>query len=43
MPNIHKLLDASGKVTDAELAGRLAKQAEGYIAFVEKLRAKKLK
>jgi chromate reductase len=43
MPGIHKLLDASGKIADAELAGRLAKQAEGYVSFVEKLRGKKLK
>lgn len=43
LPSVHKVLDASGKLTDSELTGRLTKQAEGYIDFVEKLRGKKLK
>ena len=41
--SVHKALDASGKFTDPELTGRLAKQAEGFVSFVEKLRGKKLK
>ncbi|MEJ0091804.1 MAG: NAD(P)H-dependent oxidoreductase [Limisphaerales bacterium] len=38
MPQINNLLDASGKIKDAELLGRLKAQAEGFVGFVEKLR-----
>lgn len=43
MPGIHKLLDAAGKFTDPEMEKRLKGQAEGFTAFVEKLRGKKLR
>src|SRR5580704_9066788 len=43
MPGIGKLLDEHGKFTHAELEKRLHGQAEGYVAFVEKLRGKKLR
>ena len=39
MPQIHNLLDASGKIKDAELLGRLKAQAEGFAGFVAKLKA----
>jgi len=39
MPQIHNLLDAAGKIKDAELLGRLKAQAEGFTGFVEKLKA----
>lgn len=43
LPGIKKLLDANGRLPDAELQGRLAKQAEGFVAFVEKLKGVKLR
>ncbi len=43
MPGIGKLLDDSGRFTNPDIEKRLAKQAEGFTAFVEKLRAKKLR
>lgn len=43
MPGIGQLLDAHGKVKDAELAGRLEKQAEGFVTFVEDLKHVKLR
>ena len=43
MPQIHTLLDESGKLKDAELAERLKKQAEGFVEFVEKLKGVKLR
>ena len=38
MPQINNLLDASGRVNNVELLGRLKKQAAGFVAFVERLR-----
>ena len=43
LPQIHSLLDDSGKLKDAELIGRLQDQAEGFTEFVEKLRGTKLR
>jgi len=43
LPGIGKLLDAHGRLTDAELLGRLQKQAEGFTDFVEKLQGVKLR
>jgi chromate reductase, NAD(P)H dehydrogenase (quinone) len=42
MPQIHNLLDASGKIKDAELLARLKSQAAGFAEFVEKLKGVKL-
>ena len=38
LPQIHGLLDASGRLKDAELLERLKKQAAGFVEFVEKLK-----
>jgi len=38
LPQIHNLLDDSGKLKDAELLERLRKQAAGFVDFVEKLK-----
>lgn len=38
MPQIHNLLDASGKIKDAELLERLKAQAEGFSKFVGKIK-----
>ncbi len=43
MPQIHNLLDTSGKIKDAELFGRLKAQADGFAEFVEKLKGVKLR
>ena len=43
MPGISKLLDASGKFTNDDIPKRLTSQATGFVDFVEKLRAKKLR
>ena len=43
MPQIHSLLDASGKIKDAELLERLKSQADGFAGFVEKLKGVKLR
>lgn len=43
LPGIGKLLDASGRLQDAELLGRLGKQAEGFVSFVELLQGVKLR
>ena len=43
MPGIGRLLNDNGRLTDAELLGRLQKQAEGFTAFVEKLQGVKLR
>lgn len=43
LPQINDLLDASGRLNDAELLGRLKKQAEGFTEFVEKLKNVKLR
>jgi hypothetical protein len=37
------LLDESGRFANKELETRLAKQAAGFVAFVERLRGKKLR
>ena len=39
LPQINNLLDASGKIKDAELLDRLKAQADGFAKFVEKLKA----
>ena len=43
LPGIGKLLDASGRLQDAELLGRLQKQADGFVTFVEKVQGTKLR
>lgn len=43
LPGIGKLLDANGRLQDAELLGRLGKQAEGFVSFVERLQGVKLR
>ena len=43
MPGIGRLLDESGQFTNGEMEERLAKQAEGFVGFVETLRAKQLR
>jgi chromate reductase, NAD(P)H dehydrogenase (quinone) len=43
MPQINNLLDASGKIKDAELVNRLKEQAEGFVGFVEKIKEIKLR
>ena len=42
LPGVGKLLDEAGKFTDAEMEKRLAKQAAGFVGFVEKLPVKKI-
>jgi NAD(P)H-dependent FMN reductase len=37
LPQINELLDASGRLRDADLLGRLRKQAEGFVDFVERV------
>jgi len=39
MPGIGRLLDANGRLTDADLLKRLRAQAEGFAGFVEKFKA----
>lgn len=43
MPQIHSLLDESGKLKDAELKERLQKQAGGFADFVERIKGVKLR
>jgi NAD(P)H-dependent FMN reductase len=43
LPQIHGLLDASGKLKDAESRDRLKAQADGFAGFVEKLKNVKLR
>ena len=43
LPGINDLLDDNGRLTDSELLGRLRKQAEGFVDFVERLQQKKLR
>jgi len=43
LPQINNLLDDNGRLKDAELLGRLKKQAEGFVGFVEKLKGIKLR
>jgi chromate reductase, NAD(P)H dehydrogenase (quinone) len=38
MPHINDLLDANGRITDAEIVERLRAQQKGFIEFVRKLR-----
>lgn len=42
LPQIHNLLDESGKLKDPELVSRLKAQAEGFVHFVETLKGVKL-
>jgi NAD(P)H-dependent FMN reductase len=43
LPQINNLLDASGRLKDAELLGRLKAQANGFTDFVERLKNVKLR
>jgi chromate reductase len=43
MPGIGKLLDSPGQFTGPDIPKRLEAQANGFVGFVEKLRAKKLR
>jgi chromate reductase len=43
MPTVNNVLDANGRIKDAELLGRLQKQAAGFVDFVEKLQGVKLR
>jgi chromate reductase len=43
MPHIPDLLDEKDRLKDPKLIGRLRKQAEGYIDFVEKIKTVKLR
>ena len=43
LPQIHGLLDDSGRLKDGELRERLKHQAAGFVEFVEKLRGVKLR
>jgi len=43
MPQIHNLLDTSGKIKDAELVERLKAQAVGFAEFAEKIKGVKLR
>ena len=43
MPGINKLLDPTGHFVSDDIPKRLDKQAAGFVDFVEKLRAKKLR
>jgi NAD(P)H-dependent FMN reductase len=43
MPGINQLLDETGRFTSPDLGTRLEKQAEGFVGFVETLRAKRLR
>ena len=43
LPTVNDLLDADGRLKDAELVDRLKTQANGFIDFVEKLKAIKLR
>jgi NAD(P)H-dependent FMN reductase len=42
MPQINSLLDASGKIKDPELTGRLKSQVEGFAKFSEHLKTLKI-
>lgn len=42
LPQINSLLDASGKLKDAELLARLKSQVEGFVEFVERIKGVKL-
>ena len=43
IPGVGKLLDAGGRLQDAELLGRLKKQADGFVTFVERVQGVKLR
>ena len=43
LPGIGKLLDANGRLTDADLLKRLQAQAEGFAGFAEKFQGVKLR
>ena len=43
MPGINGHLDAAGNFASPDMEKRLHKQADGFVSFVEKLRAKKLR
>lgn len=43
IPTVNNVLDTDGRIKDAELVGRLKKQAEGFVEFVEKLKGAKLR
>ena len=43
LSGIGKLLDADGRLQDADLLGRLQKQAEGFVTFVERVQEVKLR
>lgn len=39
IPAVHKVLDAAGCITDADLSGRLVQQAKDFAGFARRLRA----
>jgi chromate reductase, NAD(P)H dehydrogenase (quinone) len=43
LPQIHSMLDESGRLKNPELLDRLRKQSEGFVDFVEKLKQVKLR
>lgn len=43
LSGVFNLLDDAGRIKDAELVGRLRKQAEGFVAFAEKLQGIRLR
>jgi len=43
LPQINNLLDASGKIKDAEQIARLKAQVDGFVEFVERLKNVKLR
>jgi chromate reductase len=38
LPAVYKMLNDEGEFTDEEIAGRLEKQAEGFIDFVKRVK-----
>jgi NAD(P)H-dependent FMN reductase len=43
LPQVNNLLDANGRLKDADLVQRLRAQAEGFVDFVERLQKTKLR
>jgi len=43
LPEVGDLLDANGRLTDADLVGRLKKQANGFVDFVERVKGVKVR
>jgi chromate reductase len=43
LPTVNDLMDAQGRLKDADLLGRLKSQANGFVDFVQKLKAIKLR